>query len=81
MIRLGRALHLSSSGKIIVKVENTPKIGDKVVDENLKVVGEVFDIMGPVSSPYAAVKPKTLPESLVNKTLYFLPSKGTRRKT
>ncbi|MEM3718874.1 MAG: Gar1/Naf1 family protein [Candidatus Bathyarchaeia archaeon] len=79
---MGRALHLSSSRNIIVKVENTPKIGDAVVDENLKVVGEVFDIMGPVSSPYAIVKPKTsLPESLVSKILYFLPSKGRRGKT
>ncbi|MBS7659749.1 MAG: Gar1/Naf1 family protein [Candidatus Bathyarchaeia archaeon] len=74
MIRLGSALHISSSGNIIVKIENLPKIGDKVVDENLNVVGEVFDIFGPVSAPYAAVKPKTTkPENLVNKLLYVFP--------
>ncbi|MEM0216601.1 MAG: Gar1/Naf1 family protein [Candidatus Bathyarchaeia archaeon] len=74
MIRLGSALHISSSGNIIVKIENLPKIGDKVVDENLNVVGEVFDIFGPVSAPYAAVKPKiTKPENLVNKLLYVFP--------
>lgn len=76
MIRLGLALHISSSRNIIVKVEKTPKIGETVVDENLKPVGEVFDIFGPVSAPYAAVKPKTSkPESLVNKVLYISPSK------
>ncbi|MEM4712973.1 MAG: Gar1/Naf1 family protein [Candidatus Bathyarchaeia archaeon] len=82
MIRLGRALHISSSKNVIVKVENTPKIGEIVVDENLKDVGEVFDIFGPVSSPYVAVKTKVAkPEVLVNKVLYVLPSKkGKERK-
>ncbi len=69
-------LHISSSKNIIVKIENTPKIGETVVDENLKTVGEVFDIFGPVSSPYAAVKPKISKlEFLANKVLYVLPSK------
>ena len=76
MIRLGLALHISSSRNIIVKIEKTPKIGETVVDENLKTVGEVFDIFGPVSAPYAAVKPKiSKPEILVNKVLYIFPSK------
>lgn len=76
MIRLGQVLHISSSKNIIVKIENTPKIGETVVDENLKTVGEIFDIFGPVSSPYAAVKPKISKlEVLVNKVLYVLPSK------
>ena len=81
MIRLGLVLHISLSKNIIVKIENTPKIGETVVDENLKTVGEVFDIFGPVSSPYAAVKPKISKlEVLVNKVLYVLPSKKRREK-
>lgn len=81
MIRLGRALHISPSKNVIVKVENTPKIGAIVVDENLRQVGEVFDIFGPVSSPYAAVKPKVAkPEVLVNKVLYVFPSKKEKER-
>ncbi|MBS7621376.1 H/ACA RNA-protein complex protein Gar1 [Candidatus Bathyarchaeota archaeon] len=82
LIRLGRALHISPSRNVIVKVENVPKIGETVVDENLRRVGEVFDVFGPVSSPYVAVKPKGVkPEVLVNKVLYILPSKkGKERK-
>ncbi|MEM2970228.1 MAG: Gar1/Naf1 family protein [Candidatus Bathyarchaeia archaeon] len=76
MIRLGLVLHVSSSRNFIVKIENTPKIGETVVDENLKPVGEVFDVFGPVSAAYAAVKPKiSKPEILVNKTVYLIPSK------
>jgi RNA-binding protein len=79
--RIGRVLHLSSSRSLIVKIEKTPKIGETVVDENLKPVGKVFDIFGPVSSPYAVVKP-TLREAekLAGKTLYVFPSKGERRR-
>ena len=63
----------------MVKVENVPRIGETVVDENLKPIGKVFDLFGPVSSPYVAIKPTTRePERLANTVLYVLPSK--RRK-
>jgi RNA-binding protein len=78
--RLGRVLHISPSRNVIVKIENVPQIGETVVNENLTVVGKVFDIFGPVSSPYTAIKPTIREtEKLVNKTLYVLPSKGRRR--
>ncbi|MEM3566504.1 MAG: Gar1/Naf1 family protein [Candidatus Bathyarchaeia archaeon] len=81
MIRLGRALHISPSKNVIVKVESAPKIGETVVDENFKLVGEVFDVFGPVSSPYVAVKPKIAkPEVLINRVLYVLPSKKEKER-
>jgi RNA-binding protein len=80
--RLGRVLHTSPSRNIIIKTENLPKIGETVVDENLKPVGKIFDIIGPVSSPYVTIKPTTTePEKLVNKTLYVHPSKRRKEKT
>jgi RNA-binding protein len=79
--RLGRVLHVSPSRKIIAKTEKTPKIGETVVDENFRTVGKVFDIFGPVSSPYAAIRPTILkPEELTKKILYISPQKGERRK-
>jgi len=79
--RLGQVLHISPSRNIIVKIENVPKIGEIVVDENLKHIGKVFDIFGPVSSPYAAVKPSTHKlERLTSKILYVIPSRGERRR-
>jgi RNA-binding protein len=77
--RLGRVLNVTPSRSIIVKTEQPPKIGSEVVDENLKVVGKVFDIIGPVSSPYAVVKPTVKePAVLANKPLYLLLSKAKR---
>jgi rRNA processing protein Gar1 len=79
--RLGRALRISPSRNIIIKVEAVPRIGERVVDENLKAVGKVFDVFGPVSSPYVSVKPTIQePEKLTNKLLYVLPSKRRKEK-
>jgi len=79
--RIGRALHVSSNKNIILKVENLPKIGDKVIDENLSSVGMVFDIFGPVSSPYISVKTTVEePHRYVGHILYAVPSKPPKEK-
>lgn len=81
MQRLGLVLHISPSRNIITKTENVPKIGDAVVDEDLKPIGKVFDIFGPVSSPYAAVRPSTREAGrLASKMLYVIPSERRRRR-
>lgn len=81
MQRLGKVSNVTPSRNLVVKTENPPKMGFEVVDENLNVVGKVFDIIGPVSAPYAVIKP-TIRESekLVNKPLYLLLSKTKRSK-
>jgi RNA-binding protein len=77
--RLGKVLSVTPSQSVVVKLEKAPKLGAAVIDENLKVVGRIFDIIGPVSSPYAVVKPSVKdPEKLVNKQLYVSPSKRER---
>jgi RNA-binding protein len=73
--KLGRVRALTPSKNIIIKTEKAPKIGLEVVDENLKVVGKVFDVIGPVSAPFAVVKSSIRePEKLMNKPVY-LPSR------
>jgi len=62
---------------MVVKTTEAPKIGSTVVDENLKIIGKVFDVIGPVSSPYAVIKPSIRnPERLAEKQLYLLLSKN-----
>ncbi len=79
--KLGRVRALTPSKNMIVKSEQTPKIGSEVVDENLNVIGRVFDIIGPVSAPYAVVKPTVRePSKLLNKPVYLLLSKTKRSK-
>jgi RNA-binding protein len=77
--RLGKVLNVTPSQSIVVKVEKAPKAGATVIDENLKVVGRVFDIIGPVSAPYAVIKPSVKdPEKMKNKLLYVSLSKRER---
>ncbi len=79
--KLGRVRALTPSKNIIVKTEKAPKIGSEVVDENLNVIGKVFDIIGPVSASYAVVKPTVRePAKLVNKPVYLLLSKTKRSR-
>ena len=74
--KLGRIRALTPSKNMIVKTEQAPRIGSEVVDENLNVIGKVFDIIGPVSAPYAVVKPAVRePAKLLNKPVYLLLSK------
>ena len=75
--RLGRVLSVTPSQNMVVKTSEAPKIGSTVVDENLKIIGKVFDVIGPVSSPYAVIKPSIRnPERLAEKQLYLLLSKN-----
>ena len=79
MQRLGKVLSVTPSQSIVLKIDKPPKLGASVVDENLKIVGKVFDIIGPVSSPYAIVRPTIKdPEKLANRQLYVSPSKKER---
>lgn len=79
--RLGKVMSITPSRNLVVKIEKAPKIGSAVVDENLKVIGKVFDVIGPVSSPYAVVRPtiKEL-ERLSSRQLYLMLSKKNRSK-
>ena len=72
---------MSQSRNIIIRIENVPKIGEAVVNENLEPIGKILDIFGPVSSPYASIKPRIQEiEKLADKMLYVLPSKSRKGK-
>lgn len=80
MERIGKVLHVSSSKNIVLKAETHAQIGDKVVDENLRQIGRIFDIFGPVSAPYVSVKTdEENLHSFAGRTLYVVPSKNTKR--
>ena len=75
MRRLGKVLHISNRGSIIVRVDKTPPMGSKsiVMDKQAQEVGTIVDIFGPVSNPYLAIRPKRDfdPQKLVGQMLYL----------
>ncbi len=61
-------------------MENVSAIGETVVDENLKTIGKIVDIIGPFSSPYAVIKPTDNKEQLSNKMFYVIPSNKRKER-
>ena len=75
MRRLGKVLHLTKTHAIILKLDSGKflKPGTRACDSKLRTVGVVADILGPVSAPYASIRPSVVkPESFVGRTLYAL---------
>lgn len=69
---LGTVEGVSSEGRLIVRCEQVPDIGDTVLDQNQKRVGTVKRVFGPVNEPYASVSPaEGLPKNVSGKKLYY----------
>jgi len=79
LYRIGRVLHLSRDGNLVVKAETKPRIGAEAYNAQLKFVGVVSDVIGPTRSPYVIVKVKTDEKTqFVNQSLYVKTMKGSR---
>lgn len=62
MKRLGTVLHMTRNGYIVARLEKEeaeklPPLNVPVYDRDLKKIGTLLDIIGPVKNPYAVVKP------------------------
>ncbi len=75
MRRLGKVLHISKRGTIIIQTDKTPPVGRRsiVLDKKAQEVGIIIDVFGPVKTPYVSVRPrrKNDLEKLVGQMLYL----------
>ena len=75
MRRLGKVLHISNRGSIIVRVDKTPPVGSKsiVMDKQAQEVGTIVDVFGLVANPYVSIRPNRdyNPQKLVGQMLYL----------
>ena len=56
-IILGKGMHQSKGNRnLIITLQADARIGQPVTDRDGKYIGGVFDIFGPVGTPYASVK-------------------------
>ena len=56
-IVLGKAMHESKGSKnLIITLQADARIGQPVADKDGKMIGKVFDIFGPVETPYASIR-------------------------
>lgn len=69
--RLGKVLHLSNSKKLILKTKVKVKVGTKVLAVKHELVGQVFDIFGPITYPYVSIDPFIKnPNQYIGRILY-----------
>ncbi|MEM1578701.1 MAG: hypothetical protein QXN34_06395 [Archaeoglobaceae archaeon] len=78
LVILGKPEKLSNSGMLLVPIspEKIPRLGESVVTRKMENVGVVSDIIGPVSSPYALIKPS----KVVYEDLFVVREHGGDRK-
>lgn len=53
---LGKYLHTTPQGLAILRLKIIPSIGEGVLDEKGRQIGQVADVFGPVASPYGSIK-------------------------
>jgi rRNA processing protein Gar1 len=56
-VLLGNVKHQSKGNKnLIITLQAEARIGQSVFDKTGKPIGKIFDIFGPVMTPYASIK-------------------------
>ncbi len=58
MKRLGKVLHLSTHGNLIVRSDDgaLPRMNSSVLTKKMEKIGTVYDVFGPEKEPYISVK-------------------------
>jgi rRNA processing protein Gar1 len=54
--RAGELLHSTKTGRPVYRLQAEARINQPVLDAKGRRVGDVFDIFGPVTAPYASVR-------------------------
>lgn len=84
MRRLGKVLHVSKRGSLILRTDKTPPTGPQalVLDKEANEIGIVLDVFGPVNNPYVSIRPYegTDTQSLVGQILYLRKSNKHKKK-
>jgi len=75
--RLGKVLHLSTHGNLIIRTEDgsLPRMNSGVLTKKMEKIGTVYDIFGPEKDPYISVKifknfPAPKLKALINDRVY-----------
>ncbi|ADN50147.1 H/ACA ribonucleoprotein complex subunit GAR1 [Vulcanisaeta distributa] len=72
--KIGDIMHLSHDRRFVIKLSFTPPLGITIYDYAMKRLGVLYDIIGPVNSPYGLAKPDpqlSKPEDFVGKSAYI----------
>ncbi|BDR92204.1 H/ACA ribonucleoprotein complex subunit GAR1 [Vulcanisaeta souniana] len=71
--KIGDVLHVSQDRRFVLKLAFVPPLGITVYDYAMRRVGKLYDVIGPVKSPYGLIKPDpqvSNPGGFVGKSVY-----------
>ncbi|TFG34529.1 H/ACA RNA-protein complex protein Gar1 [Candidatus Thorarchaeota archaeon] len=75
MRRLGKVLHITNRGSIIIRTDKTPPTGSEsiVMDKQAQEIGTIVDVFGPVANPYVSIRPRRDfdPQKIVGQMVYL----------
>ena len=57
MQKIGTALHIAKSGRLIIKADHDVRAGQFIVDQTGHKIAKVAETIGPVKSPYLSAIP------------------------
>jgi len=81
---LGYPLHKTKTGLLIVQIrtKRIPPLGSIVVKKNMRRIGSIMDVIGPINEPYAVIKliKKDINHELLTSPLYYIPPRRGLRK-
>ncbi|MDO5826567.1 MAG: hypothetical protein BZ137_07230 [Methanosphaera sp. rholeuAM130] len=78
--KIGSISHITSTNKLIVPSNKTPRIGLIVVNKNNKAIGKINDIIGSTKKPYISIKTSQKFNRInVGETVYLPPNNKKRR--
>lgn len=54
---IGEGMHVSKvNGNLVIKLHTETRIGQDVADKDGNPMGNIFDVFGPIETPYATIK-------------------------
>ena len=56
---LGIVTDITKRGHLLIRAQGTPSLGARVCDKQMKVIGAIKRVFGPVASPYVTVAPNS----------------------
>ena len=78
--KIGTISHITSTNKLIVPSNKTPRIGSVIVNKQHKQIGKINDIFGPTKQPYISIKTsKKFKKANTGEAVYLQPKNKRRR--
>ncbi|MBQ6220617.1 MAG: hypothetical protein IJJ47_12875 [Methanosphaera sp.] len=78
---LGIISHVTSTNKLIVPSNKTPRIGSLIVNKNGKAIGKISDIFGSTKKPYISIKTSNkFSKANPGEKVYLSPQNKRRRR-